>query len=125
MGSGDTDAQRSVVVGLDYETEAPWIWLPNEDESAEHMAEDQGHWFAAHAPAAMVDDFEATVKRLDEIVDAIHAATGFDRENIRLGDAACPAWTGEPWESPWKPGVVVRDRCDGCGWRYEDHEEDQ
>lgn len=112
-------ATERVLVGLDYETEQPWVWVTDDPD---RDAEGYTSQFAVDVPTALVDEWKAVNKHQDEVLAAIHAVVGFDRDHSRLGDAPCASYKGEPWVPPARPGEAFYDDCEACGWPHKEHD---
>lgn len=123
MSDGSTavaDATRDhapltkIAVGIDYETDQPWIWT---GESVVEDCEDTAGWFVVEVPANLAAAFTSAVTALNAAVEVIHEHVGYDAQRTRLREP-CNDYTGTP--------IVVgrrafHDDCDRCGWKHEDH----
>lgn len=116
--SGEIEPTTRVLVGLDYETDQPWVWVT---EDPDRDAQGYGSQFAVDVPTALIEEWRAVNDRQDEILAAIHAAARFDPEHTRLGDGPCASYVGEPLRLP---RGVIYDACDACGWAHEEHDRD-
>lgn len=103
-----------VAVGLDYETDSPWVWT---GDKVEEDCDDESGWFVVEVPEPMADRFKAAITEADEATKAIHEHAGYDRQWSRLGQA-CAEFTAEP---VIVGGRTYHDDCDRCGWKKEDH----
>lgn len=107
---------KRVLVGLDYETEQPWVWVVDDPD---RDAEGYGSQFAVDVPAYLIDEWKAVNKLQDDLLTRIHTAARFDREHSRIGDGPCSDYKGEPYMAPRGP---IYDACDACGWPHEEHD---
>lgn len=114
MSDTESDTTR-VAVGLDYETESPWVWTKDVDEDAA----DASGWFAVDIPTALVDRFKAACAEYDAAIEAIHEHAGYDQQWHRLKQR-CDGYRGDKLVIG---GRDFWDDCQRCGWKREDHPE--
>lgn len=103
-----------VAVGLDYETEQPWVEVDILDPDPDHW---YNRWLLREVPAEVAERFRAARAEITAAVAAVHEAAGYDPSRSRLVEV-CGSYKGEP--------VTIRDRdfwdeCKTCGWDREDH----
>lgn len=116
MPDTDVAARTTVAVGLDYDTDSPWVWVGDADKLARDC-EDCSTWFLAEVPTAVAERFRLALDEINAAVGAVHEAAGYDRQNNRLAQP-CASFVGEPLHT--SRGVFYDD-CDRCGWTMEEH----
>lgn len=102
----------TIAVGLDYETDQPWVWT---GARVVDDAEDATGWFVVEVPAAMAERFEAAKEELDAAVEAIHGHVGYVGDRLR---EPCREYVGR---SVTIGSKTFDDPCDGCGWKPTEH----
>ena len=106
----------TVAVGLDYETDSPWVWTGEADKLAQDV-EDCSTWFVAEVPTEVAERFTKALDEINAATKAVHEAAGYDAANNRLA-SPCASYVGEP--SRTSRGEFYDD-CDRCGWEKESH----
>lgn len=104
-----------VAVGLDYETDMPWVFVDPTDDDPEGYA---SKWLICEVPAELAEQFRAAKVAIDEAVKAVHEAAGDDPETGRLV-AVCDRYDGCYITVN---GYRYWDDCTVCGWPQADHQ---
>ena len=105
-----------VAVGLDYESDSPWVWT---GDKVEEDAEDVTGWFVVEVPTEMADRFKTAQAELEAALTAIHDHVGFDAQWSRLREQ-CGAYVGDVLTIN---GRDFWDDCKRCGWKRDEHTE--
>lgn len=109
-----TESQVKVAVGLDYETDSPWVWT---GPKVEEDAEDATGWFVVEVPEAMAERFQKALAEIEAATTAIHEHVGYDAQWGRLREP-CSDYTADEIVVG---GRTFHDDCDRCGWKREEH----
>lgn len=104
-----------VAVGLDYETEQPWVEVDILDPDPDYYGDNR--WLLREVPAEVAERFRAARAEITAAVEAVHQAACYDPAHCRLLEV-CGSYKGKP--------VTINDRtywdeCKTCGWQKDEH----